>query len=326
MSLANDRSSLIRLNKEIGDLRTKEASEGKKVADAQKKMLAAQTSASKASAGSRASYISTAERESRTMVTAQSNQGRYADQVASKTKDAARLQETIMKEEERERKAAQAADDKRRRDEGARRRADDKRQKTAAAASAEANRALQQRVSELEAQVLAQLEAQADAAPAFKPVPPAGEQEVYDVFISHAWEDKVEFVDEFANKARAAGLRVWYDLFALEWGDSLRQKIDAGLAGSHFGVAVLSPNFFAKQWTNYELDGLMERALDGSGRLLPIWHRLTKDEVQKYAPSLAGRKALDTSLFSTDAIVAELVKLRDRYIATENNEADEGSA
>jgi len=320
MSLSFDRSNLIRLNKEIGDLRTKEANEGKKAADANKKMLTAQTSAAKAtSSGARSGYISTADRESKNMMTAQANQSRYADQVASKTKDAHRLQEKIMKEEERERKNAHATDEKRRRDDEARRRADEARQKKAAVASAEANRSLQRRVHELEGQVLAQLETRADAAPPFKPVPPAGEQEVYDVFISHAWEDKKEFVDDFANKARQAGLRVWYDLFALQWGDSLRQKIDAGLAGSHFGVAVLSPNFFAKQWTNYELDGLMERALDGSSRLLPIWHRLTKDEVKKHAPSLAGRIALDTSLYDIDEIVAKLVKLRDGYVATESD-------
>ena len=229
-------------------------------------------------------------------------------------KDAARLSESIGKEEERERKNAQAAEEKRRRDEDHQRRTNDARQKSLTAANSEANRALQQRVKELEAQVVAQLEAQATAAPKSRPSPPPGEQQVYDVFISHASEDKREFVDEFAYKARQAGLKVWYDSFTLEWGDSLRQKIDAGLAGSYFGVVVLSRSFFAKQWTNYELDGLLERALDGNSRLLPLWHRLPKDEVQKFAPSLAGRKALDTSLFSTDEIVSELVKLRDKYI------------
>lgn len=316
MSLSSDRSTLIRLNKEIGELRIKEAAEGKKAAEAQKKMLAAQTSATKStSPSSRSSYMSTANRESGYLTTAQSNQTRYADQAASKAKDAAKLQEKILKEEERERKATQDADNKRRRDDENRRRDDEARQKRTAAASADANRALQRRIDELEAQLLAQLQAQADAAPRFTPVPPPGEQEAYDVFISHAWEDKAAFVDEFAAKARDAGLKVWYDRFAMEWGDSIRQKIDAGLAGSYFGVAVLSPEFFAKPWPQYELDGLMERAAIGDGRFLPIWHRLTKDEILKHAPSLAGRLALDTSLFSTDNIVTELVKLRDRYKA-----------
>ncbi|MBJ6121380.1 toll/interleukin-1 receptor domain-containing protein [Sphingomonas mollis] len=314
MSLATDRSSLIRINKEIGDMRAKEAAEVKRSAEAQKKMFAAQASATKASsASSRASYASAAERESKNMIAAQSNQSRYSDQVASKSKEAARLQERIVNEEERERKSTQAVDEKRRRDDATRQRADVEREKKAAVARQKVDRVLQQRISDLEAQLAEQLKASADATPSFSLSPPEGEQAVYDVFISHAWEDKAEFVDEFAQKARDAGLRVWYDRFSLRWGDSLRQGIDAGLRGSYFGVAVLSPNFFAKEWTNYELDGLIERALDGSGRLLPIWHRLTKDDVRKYAPSLAGRLALNTSLLSADDIVAELVTLRDSY-------------
>jgi hypothetical protein len=91
----------------------------------------------------------------------------------------------------------------------------------------------------------------------------------------------------------------------------LRQEIDRGLAGSYFGVVVLSPNFFAKPWPNYELDGLIQKDLDGAGRILPIWHKLSHDDVKKHSPPLAGRLALNTTM-STDDIVAELVALRDR--------------
>jgi hypothetical protein len=37
----------------------------------------------------------------------------------------------------------------------------------------------------------------------------------------------------------ALGLKVWYDEWTLTIGDSLRQKIDEGLAGSEFGIVVL---------------------------------------------------------------------------------------
>jgi len=146
-------------------------------------------------------------------------------------------------------------------------------------------------------------------------VKPAGEADPYDIFISHASEDKEPFVDGLAHKAREAGLRVWYDKFSMEWGDSIRQKIDLGLASSYFGVAVLSPRFFAKQWTQYELDALVDKGLSGAGRLLPIWHEISKDEVARFSPTLSGRLALSTAFMSTDEIVSELLKLRDRYRA-----------
>jgi TIR domain-containing protein len=77
---------------------------------------------------------------------------------------------------------------------------------------------------------------------------------------------------------RQRGLRVWFDEFELRIGDSLRRKIDQGIARSAFGVVVLSTAFFAKNWAQYELDGLVTQSVDGSQVLLPLWHKLTKAE------------------------------------------------
>jgi hypothetical protein len=77
----------------------------------------------------------------------------------------------------------------------------------------------------------------------------------WDAFISHASEDKDEIVRPLARELQQRGLRVWYDEFELRIGQSLRRKIDEGIARSAFGVVVLSNAFFAKNWTQYELDG-----------------------------------------------------------------------
>lgn len=84
--------------------------------------------------------------------------------------------------------------------------------------------------------------------------------EKYDVFVSHAWEDKESFVDEFVNCLRKLDLKVWYDKSEISWGDSMRKRIDEGLRKSTFGVAVLTPNYIAdeKYWTKSELDGLFQ--------------------------------------------------------------------
>ena len=62
---------------------------------------------------------------------------------------------------------------------------------------------------------------------------PAGngeDMEEYDVFISHAWEDKEAFVDEFVAELSALEIKAWYDKLQIAWGDSMRAKIDKGLA------------------------------------------------------------------------------------------------
>jgi hypothetical protein len=53
----------------------------------------------------------------------------------------------------------------------------------------------------------------------------------WEVFISHASEDKDAVVRPFAEALEARGLKVWYDEFTLRVGDSLRQSIDRGAHG-----------------------------------------------------------------------------------------------
>ena len=128
----------------------------------------------------------------------------------------------------------------------------------------------------------------------------------YDVFVSHATEDKEEVARPIANALTEAGLRVWYDEFELRIGDSLRRKIDHGLARSRFGIVVLSPSFFAKKWPQYELDGLVTMEMTGEQTILPLWHRLTKNDVIRESPSLADKIARSTSDFTIEQIADEI--------------------
>lgn len=132
----------------------------------------------------------------------------------------------------------------------------------------------------------------------------------YDVFISHATEDKDAVVRDLAHALADRGLEVWYDDFTLRIGDNLRRKIDAGLASSRFGVVVLSPSFFAKEWSRYELDGLVTRELQGAQQIiLPLWHNITPEEVAAVSPSLANRLALRTDNASIDDIASQIAEV-----------------
>lgn len=131
----------------------------------------------------------------------------------------------------------------------------------------------------------------------------------YDVFISHASEDKDEVVRPLAKALMERGLKVWYDEFELRIGDSLRRKIDKGLSNSRFGIVVLSRNFIRKGWTNYELDGIITKAVSGEQVMLPIWHNITKQEIIDYSPSLADKLARNTSSSTIDEIAEEIAGL-----------------
>lgn len=141
--------------------------------------------------------------------------------------------------------------------------------------------------------------------------PPEYDYEIreYDVFISHASEDKDEVVRPLALALKAEGLTVWYDKFEMKIGDSLRRKIDKGLANSRFGIVVLSKDFIRKGWTNYELDGIITKSVSDEQVLLPIWHNLTKKEVIDYSPSLADKLARNTSSFTVEEIATEIAEV-----------------
>jgi hypothetical protein len=142
-----------------------------------------------------------------------------------------------------------------------------------------------------------------------RPPSVASGDQAYDVFISHASEDKDAIVRSLANALTAEGLKVWYDEFTLRIGDSLRQKIDRGLATSRVGLVVLSPSFIAKGWTNYELDGIVTRTISGEQILLPIWHNITKQQVIDFSPSLADKVARSTASHTVGEIAKEIADL-----------------
>jgi len=131
----------------------------------------------------------------------------------------------------------------------------------------------------------------------------------FDVFISHASEDKDEVVRPLAAALKGHGLEVWYDEYELKIGDSLRRKIDSGLAKSKFGIVVLSKPFLSKGWTNYELDGLVTKSVTHEQVLLPIWHNISKKEVIDYSPSLADKLARNTAMHTVEEIAAEIAEV-----------------
>ncbi|WP_342542725.1 toll/interleukin-1 receptor domain-containing protein [Paenisporosarcina sp. FSL H8-0542] len=130
----------------------------------------------------------------------------------------------------------------------------------------------------------------------------------YDVFISHASEDKQAFVEPLTKALKSAGIKTWYDADQIGWGESIRQSLDRGLINSRFCIVVLSSDFFRKHWAGtYELNAIFQRvAIEQNSLILPIWHNITLEEISRDNLTLPDIKALNSSIHNLEQIVNEM--------------------
>jgi hypothetical protein len=90
------------------------------------------------------------------------------------------------------------------------------------------------------------------------------------VFICHATEDK-SFARRIASYLREGGAEVWLDEWEIKIGDSIVERIDAGLRGATHVLLILSTASVTKPWVKRELSSaLMRQLADSSVRLLPV--------------------------------------------------------
>ena len=270
-------SQINRLAKELADLRTLDAKEAKKEADLLGKIHRAQSAASSArNISTLQSKLRDVERFSKDIATLQKKRADIAKKMSDKSRALGSLQDKQRREEEKARKKAVEEERKLMREREAHQR---------------------------------RLRSQRPSQPLLMNIEDVYKTptDTFDFFICHASEDKEGFVRELAETLQERGARIWYDEFTLQIGDSLRRKIDRGLFSSRFGIVILSVNFFKKEWPQRELDGLVTLESQGRDRILPIWHKVTKDEVTALSPTLADKVALNTSSHGIHEIVDKLM-------------------
>lgn len=141
-------------------------------------------------------------------------------------------------------------------------------------------------------------------------------QEHWDVFISHATEDKEEIARPLAKNLTNAGLRVWFDEFTLKVGQSISESINYGLANSAYGIVILSEHYLRKDWTKRELAGLFAKE-QNEKLILPIWHKISLEKIRTYSPILADRLATNSSVGLQNLTIAllEVIKPNSSSIA-----------
>ncbi|MBQ9040026.1 MAG: toll/interleukin-1 receptor domain-containing protein [Clostridia bacterium] len=119
---------------------------------------------------------------------------------------------------------------------------------------------------------------------------------MWDLFISHASEDKETLVRPLAQTLMRRGVAVWYDEFSMKAGDSLIACIEDGLHESNYGLIVISPDFLKKNWTEYELRSLITKQVESGNqkKIIPVWHNVTKADVQAKSYYIADLLALSS--------------------------------
>ena len=148
---------------------------------------------------------------------------------------------------------------------------------------------------------------------------PIEKQFEWDAFVSHASEDKDSFVRPLVQELGSREVRLWYDEFTLSVGDSLHRSIDKGLAKSRYGIVVLSPCFFDKEWPQRELDGLAVRERNGQKVILPVWLDVNAEDVAHYSLPLADRVAAKANEGLNKVVAKLLLVLKPMPSTTLNN-------
>lgn len=276
MSISTISNNITRLLKEIADLRYKKSLEFKKENAAKEKVLSIQKTITKnTSLTTLNSKMSEISRKDKEASDSQSKQADFDKKLADKEGRLLKERQALAKAETVEQKKLDVLEKKRQREQ------------------LDFQRKLKQEISRVEAP--------------HHLIDTILDNEKYDFFISHASEDKEEFVKPLAETLESMGIRVWYDEFSLKVGDSLTKSIDQGLINSKFGVIVLSKAFMKKQWTNYEFKSLVSREMHhGEKVILPIWHEISKNDVMSFSPHLADKVALNSSTQTIEEIASDL--------------------
>ena len=286
MSIQTINANIQRYNKAIADITKKEGEQMKKKSAVQKKLndLSKRMNGRNLSTSTINSILSQMERENNNMANCDKQLGKLSD-------DKSRNQNLLIKEEEKLRKEQ----DRLTKEQERKRKQQEQRDKAKELQNQRKIKQLEDAVSQLQHIVPEEYYESAEEL--------EHNDREYDFFITHASEDKDDFVRPLAEALVEAGCNVWYDETMLKPGDSLRRSIDKGLVDSRFGIVVISPSFIKKSWPEYELNGMVAKEMNGHKVIIPIWYNVTIDDVLHFSPTLADKLAIDASRLTLEEVV-----------------------
>lgn len=136
----------------------------------------------------------------------------------------------------------------------------------------------------------------------------ATNEDLRDVFLCHAWDDRRGVAKELHDSLESEGISVWFSEKDVLLGTSLMREIDKGLAKSKIGIVLVTPNFLNRinneGIADKELSALLARDL-----LIPIMHGTNFEALREISPLLGSRSGMSTSEDTISTICSKLSEL-----------------
>lgn len=92
----------------------------------------------------------------------------------------------------------------------------------------------------------------------------------YEVFISHASEDKAEIARPIFEACQRHGIKAFLDEEHIGWGESFTKKINTALGASRTILAVVSSTSVAKDWPVLEINTALALEVSREKRVVPV--------------------------------------------------------
>jgi RNA-directed DNA polymerase len=118
----------------------------------------------------------------------------------------------------------------------------------------------------------------------------------YDVFVSHASEDKEEVARPIFEACAKLGLKVFLDEAHIGWGQSFTQKINTALGSARTVLVIISSTSVAKEWPVVEVNTALSLEVTGQKKVVPL---LVGDPDLSKLPLIKGK---DSMTWSGDAM------------------------
>lgn len=92
----------------------------------------------------------------------------------------------------------------------------------------------------------------------------------FDIFISHASEDKEEIARPIYEACGRLGLKAFLDEPHIAWGENFTKKINTALGAARTVVVIVSSHSVAKEWPVLEINTALAMEANGAKRVLPV--------------------------------------------------------